>query len=300
MATGAFGRQQAAGGRRTIRESLNEYGRGIAGGLIFSMPLLYTLEVWQMGETSSSLRLGAGVLGTLLLLIGYNRYAGLHPDASFAEVLIDSVEELGLGLALAALVLWLIGEIGPQMPLETIVGTVLLEGLLVAIGVSVGTAQLGAGQDEQADQGDSEGAGADEQADEEAEDDSLVGTVTLSVCGAVLIAANVAPTEEIMLIAAMAESGRLLGLMALGLALAAVISFFSDFIGTRRDEPPGALEVVRGTALTYGVALAVSAALLWFFGRLDDLALFSAVARVVVLSVPAALGASAGRLLLQS
>jgi putative integral membrane protein (TIGR02587 family) len=290
----------AASSRRSIGESLNEYGRGIAGGLIFSMPLLYTMEVWELGETSSPLRLGAGVIGTLLLLIGYNRYAGLHPDASLAEVLIDSIEELGLGLALAALVLWLIGEIGPQMRPETVVGTVLLEGLLVAIGVSVGTAQLGAGGDEQAEEGDEAGLAGEAQAEEDGEEDSLLATLTLSVCGAVLIAANVAPTEEIMLIAAAVDGARLLGLMALGLVLAAVISFYSDFIGARRDEPPGALEVVRETALTYGVSLAVSAALLWFFGRLDDLALFSAVARVVALSVPAALGASAGRLLLQS
>jgi putative integral membrane protein (TIGR02587 family) len=295
MASGMIKRPGAASSQRSIGESLNEYGRGIAGGLIFSMPLLYTMEVWELGETSSPLRLGAGVLGTLLLLIGYNRYAGLHPDASLAEVLIDSIEELGLGLALAALVLWLIGELGPQMRPETVVGTVLLEGLLVAIGVSVGTAQLGASGDEQ-------GAG-DEQAhagEADAEDRGLLATVTLSVCGAVLIAANVAPTEEVELIAAAVGGARLLGLMALGLGLAAVISFFSDFIGARRDESPSALEVLGETALTYGVALAVSAALLWFFGRLDDLALFSAVARVVVLSVPATLGASAGRLLLQS
>jgi putative integral membrane protein (TIGR02587 family) len=296
MATQAVKRPAAAaGGRRTIRESLNEYGRGIAGGLIFSMPLLYTMEVWQLGATSSPLRLGAGVLGTLLLLIGYNRYAGLHPDASLAEVLIDSVEELGLGLALAALVLWLIGQIGPQMRPSTIVSTMLLEGLLVAIGVSVGTAQLGAGADEA-----EAGEGQERVGQQGDEDRGLPATVTLSICGAVLIAANVAPTEEIMLIAAVMDMARLLGLMALGLCLAAVISFYSDFIGARREEPPGVLEVVRESALTYGVALAVSAALLWFFGRFDDLALFAALARVVVLSVPAALGAAAGRLLLQS
>lgn len=283
-------RGQAAAGRRTIRESVNEYGRGIAGGLIFSMPLLYTVEVWHHGESSSPLRLGVGMLVTLLLLIGYNRYAGLHPDASFAEVLIDSVEELGLGLVLAALVLWLVGEIGPQMRPGTIVGTVLAEGLLVAIGVSVGTAQLGGGGN-----GDEKAAGKGD-----LKDAGMLATVTLNTCGAVLIAANVAPTEEVMLIAAAVDSARLLGLVALGLGISAVITFYSDFIGSRRGEPPSALEIVGETALTYAVSLVVSAALLWFFGRLDGLALASVLAPAVVLSVPAALGASAGRLLLQS
>jgi len=31
---------------RSTAESLQEYGRGIAGGLMFSIPLLYTMEVW--------------------------------------------------------------------------------------------------------------------------------------------------------------------------------------------------------------------------------------------------------------
>jgi putative integral membrane protein (TIGR02587 family) len=296
MATGAT-RQRARGGGRSIRESLNEYGRGIAGGLIFSMPLLYTIEVWQHGESSSPLRLGAGLLVTLLLLIGYNRYAGLHPDASLVEVLIDSVEELGLGLTIAAMVLWLIGEIGPQMRPGTIVGTVLTEGLQVAIGVSVGTAQLGAGGD---GDGEESRAGEGRAGQRDTMERGLLATVTLSICGAVLIAANVAPTEEIMLIAAAVDGARLLGLLALGIGLTAVISFYSDFIGSRREEPPGAVEIVCETALTYTVSLAVSAALLWFFGRLEALAPLSALGPVVVLSVPGALGASAGRLLLRS
>ena len=41
----------------TIQESLSEYGRGIAGGFLFSLPLLFTMEVWQAGLTISPLRL---------------------------------------------------------------------------------------------------------------------------------------------------------------------------------------------------------------------------------------------------
>ncbi|MDQ3135846.1 MAG: TIGR02587 family membrane protein, partial [Acidobacteriota bacterium] len=34
---------------RPIKKSLQEYARGVAGGLLFSLPLLYTMEVWWMG-----------------------------------------------------------------------------------------------------------------------------------------------------------------------------------------------------------------------------------------------------------
>jgi len=84
---------------------------GIAGGLLFSLPLLYTMEVWWAGFTTHPLRLLIYVLATFTLLLGYNRYSGLRCDASPAEVAIDSVEEMGLGLLIAAFVLWLLGQI---------------------------------------------------------------------------------------------------------------------------------------------------------------------------------------------
>ena len=87
--------------RRTIGESLREYGRGVAGGLLFSLPLLYTAEVWHTGFAMPVGRMLALVFLTLLLLLGYNRYAGLRQDSSWIEVVIDSIEEMGLGLILS-------------------------------------------------------------------------------------------------------------------------------------------------------------------------------------------------------
>ena len=84
-----------------IGRSLREYGRGVAGGLVFSLPLIYTLEVWWTGFIAQPDRLLLYVLSSFVLLLGYNRYAGLREDASWAEVAIDSVEEMGLGLVIA-------------------------------------------------------------------------------------------------------------------------------------------------------------------------------------------------------
>lgn len=269
---------------RSVADSLQEYGRGVAGGLIFSLPLLYTQEVWQLGAAMLPGQLLAGLAGTFLLLIGYNRYAGLREDAGWAEVLIDSVEELGLGFLVAAVVLWLLSQVTLDMRPNAVVGAVLLEGLLAAVGVSVGTAQLGAGED-QGDGGESSG------------DDGLGGRLALGACGATLIAANVAPTEEILVIAGAASGAQLLGMAVLAMLLAALIVFYSDFAGS--GPRPGLPAILRDTVSTYAVALLVSAALLWFFSRLQGQDLAVVVARSVVLSVPAALGASAGRLLLQ-
>lgn len=270
---------------RSVADSLQEYGRGVAGGLIFALPLLYTQEVWDLGAGMLPGQLLAGLAATFLLLLGYNRYAGLRKDAGWAEVVIDSVEELGLGFLVAALILALLSQIGADMRPNAIVGAVLLEGLLAAIGVSVGTAQLGAGDDQGEGQADSRG------------DDGLAGRLALGACGATLIAANVAPTEEIAIIAGEAGGWQLLGMAALALLLTALIVFYSDFAGS--GPRPGVAAILRETVGTYAVALLVSAALLWFFNRLHGQDPAVVVARVVVLGVPAALGASAGRLLLR-
>ena len=100
---------------RTVTQSLQEYGRGVAGGLMFSLPLLYTMEVWWAGVITHPFRLLVYVMGTFLLLLGYNRCAGLRRDTYMTEVAIDSVEEMGIGFVLAALVLFLLGRLTLQM-----------------------------------------------------------------------------------------------------------------------------------------------------------------------------------------
>jgi putative integral membrane protein (TIGR02587 family) len=290
--------------KRPIAKSLQEYGRGTAGGILFSLPLLYTMEVWWAGFSVHPWRLAAAVLTTLILLLGYNRYAGLRSDAGMLEVLIDSIEELGIGLVLATTALWLLGRIRSDMPASEIAGKIIVESLVVAIGVSVGTAQLG-GNDTDDDTGmddddipSTSGQASREQTTTQA---SFLGQLVLAFCGAILIAANVAPTEEIIVLAVEIESWRLLGLALFSILLSTLIIYYSDFRSTHRlVSNRGFFTVFSGAIITYAVALITSAVLLWFFGSFDGFAPITCLAETVVLGVAAVLGASAGRLLLQA
>lgn len=132
------------------------------------------------------------VIGTFVLLLGYNLYAGIRYDSTSWEVVIDSVEEIGLGLLIATVLLWLLGRVSWDMTWHEIASKVIVEAMAVAIGVSVGTSQLG-------------GAKADVDADGEDDtnqpiSDSYKGQLVIAFCGAVLFAGNVAPTEEIIVI----------------------------------------------------------------------------------------------------
>ena len=278
---------------RPIGASLEEYGRGIAGGLLFSLPLLYTMEVWWAGFVAHPARLLVYMLCTFILLLAYNRYAGLRDDASFLEVVIDSIEELGLGILLATFILWLLGRINFQMPATEIMGQVIIEAMTVAIGISVGTAQLGMNSDDE-----NKGADRDKQI-EDKEPDFLQQTV-IALCGAVLIAANVGPTEEIVMLAVEAAPAKLLLLALFSLFISVLILNFSGFRGSQRWVRRGGFAIFRGAIMTYAVALVSAAGICWFFGRFDGASLEIIIAQTIVLGFPASLGASAGRLLLQA
>ena len=281
-----------AGRSRTLRQSLEEYARGVAGGLLFSLPLIYTMEVWWAGFLARPPHLLLYFLAGFSLLFAYNRYGGLREDASWSEVAFEAFEEMGLGLVLAAFLLWLLGQIQTGMTFGEVLGKVVVEGVTVAIGVSVGSAQLGGngGNDDQ---------GMSTEGEERL---GLPGQIALAACGAVLFASNVAPTEEIVVIAAEASPWKVLGLSLLSLALCALILFYSDFRGSSRVAPRedrGLLTVLSRIVLYYSVALVASAFILWFFGRFNGASLAVCVAQTVVLGVAASLGAAVGRLLLQ-
>lgn len=293
-----------SGKKRSIWRSLQEYLRGIAGGLLFSLPLLYTMEVWWAGFIAHPLRLLIYILATYTLLLGYNRYGGLRRSASPLEVAIDSVEAMGLGILIAASFLWLLGRVTAEMTWSEIIGTITIEAMTVAIGVAVGTAQLGGGRgNQQADSG-MEGDDASQEAGAApflAEEDSdFGGQLTVAFCGAVLFAANVAPTEEIIMIATQINSQRLIGFALASMILGALILFYSDFTGSERFlQTRSVITVIFGAIVTYAIALITSAAILWFFGRFDGMAPITCLAQTIVLALAAVLGASAGRLLLQ-
>lgn len=276
---------------RTTGESLREYGRGIAGGLMFSIPLFYTQEMWESGFGLHPLRIAAFAVATFALLLLYNRYAGLRRDASWAEVAIDSVEEMGIGLVLSAGALALTGRIGWDPNRIEMLGKIVMEAMTTAVGVSVGTAQLGAA------------GGGDEGADDDADEtpDAYLPQVAIALCGGILFAANVAPTEEVVVIASESGPLRLLAIVTVSLLICGLVLHFADFRGANRYVARGSwVLAVRGIVSSYAVALFASGMLLWFFGRLDGAPLAHCVALIVTLGLPTVLGASAGRLILQS
>ncbi len=257
------------------------------------------MEVWWTGFIAKPFQLIMLLMVTYLLLLGYNRFAGMRTMASWRSVMIDSVEEMGISFVISFGMLLMLRRIELQnMAIDEIMGKIIVEAMGVAIGVSIGTAQLGdeTGEEKSAENEDN----AAEENKEGMKRSNRGGMLVLALCGSILIGSNVAPTEEVLMLAVEATSVNILFMALVSLALSVMVMFFSSFKGTARERPKNFIyELTFDTCLSYLIALASSAFVLWFFGRFTGVSFEVAFAQVIVLGVLASLGASAGRLLIK-
>ena len=209
----------------------------------------------------------------------------MRKDTSFFDLCWDSIEEIGLAFIVSFIFLYLLGEISTNMSFDEIFGKTVIESMIVAIGISVGTAQLGTETND------------DSGIDDEDDEPNFLGIIVLSICGAVLFSSSVAPTDEIMEIANSINNFRLLLIVLLSLIFSAIILHFTEFKGSTQKKST-LQSVIQNTTINYMIAIIISFLLLYFFGRISDSGFEIILAQTIVLSLPASIGASAGRLLI--
>ena len=151
------------------------------------------------------------------------------------------------------------------------------------------TSQLGG-----ADAGDEQGVS------EKAAEGGYWAELLFMLTGAVFLAFNVAPTEEIALIAFQINAWYALAIAVVSLALMHAIVYAVEFSGSpgMPEDTPEWSVFLRFTVTGYAIALLVSAYVLWTFGRFDGDPLIMNTMQTVVLAFPAALGAAGARLIL--
>jgi putative integral membrane protein (TIGR02587 family) len=272
---------------RAAQRSRNEglavsLGRGLAGALLFSLPMLMTMEMWWLGFTVEPLRLALLCAVTFPLLVRLSRAGGLRRTQRLADDMADALVAVAVATVAAVLILWAFGEIGAGVSMREAVGKVVLQAVPGSIGAALARNQLGSRSAERDAAGGSYGGEL-----------MLMGT-------ALFLSLNVAPTEEVVMIAHQIGIGREIVLLALSLALMHAFVYSLEFRGTERRHPgEGFLGVLlRYTVVGYALVLAVNLYVLWTFGRLEGLVPGEALSAMIVLGFPGAIGAAAARLLL--
>lgn len=290
------------------RSELVALVRAASGGLLFGAPLLFTMEVWWTGRhtTPAQMLVVLGVLSVPVLAL--NRTTGFRRsrDVRMRDAVADTIEALAVGIVVSAVVLVCIREITMDMSLATALGKVVYETVPFCLGVGLARHFLhgGRSQSNDDDDEDEEEGGGDRSGhgDSRAEGErrNLHPTLTdlgATIIGATFISLSIAPTDEVPLIASAMTPVWLLVLVLFTLLTCYGIVFVAEFHGqeTRHTQEGLFQRPLTETVMSYLVALAVAAMLLWLFQRGTRLS-FDLLTRTVVLGFPAAVGGAAGRL----
>jgi putative integral membrane protein (TIGR02587 family) len=278
-------RHLVATDRRANLQFAQGLTRAFAGAVIFGLPLLMTMEMWWLAFEMSALRLALLIALFFPFLVALSWHVGFEPTFSVADDALDALVAYLVGVVASAVVLFLLGALRPGEGLREFVGKVSLQAVPASIGALLSQSQLG-----QSESGARMRGGRETYASE----------LFIMAVGALFLAFNVAPTEEVLMIAQ-----RLDGAQSLLLALATLATMHAFVYGAAfRGQPLDHVHArwpsvfARFTVVGYAIALALSGYLLWSFGRLDGMPVAEAMAAVVVLAFPAAIGAAAARLIL--
>ena len=267
---------------RANREYAKSLARASAGAIIFSLPLLMTMEMWWLGFYLDRPRLAQFIVVNLLVLVGLSRVSGFEPTISWLDDLMDALSAYAIGALASAATLALFGIIVPGMAASEIVGKIAIQSVPASFGAMLAAKQLG------------ESAGPGEERDRS----SYIGQLFLMLVGALFLAFNVAPTEEMLFISFRMTPWHSVALVLVSILLLHIFVYTVGFKGEKK--PPGATTFIRTllrfSIVGYAIALLASLYILWTFGRTEGVNAAQIASMTAVLAFPAAIGAAIARL----
>lgn len=269
--------------------------RGAAGGFLFGVPLLYTMEVWWYGSWVDPRWVLGALAVSLLVVIVLNRTSGFRDSrvGNWRDAAIDGVSIVAVGLVCATVVLVCLREITLDGSLAETTGKIVFEAIPFAIGAALAR-QFLARQEAIAE----DDAGEEVPVENPAIGRTLADAGAAAV-GAVVLSLSIAPTDEIPSIASQVTPPWLLLMVGVSLVISYAIVFQADFADqeSRRRHEGLFQRPFAETAGAYVISLAVSALALLFFQRIGpDQSWETWAAWTVVLGLPATVGGAAGRL----
>lgn len=258
--------------------------RGIAGALFLALPMLMTMEMWYLGFYIARERLLLLLVVNIPLLVLLAHRIGFEETFTWREAFRDATIAYGIGILTSAVVLAALGIVGRDMPASEIAGKLALQSVPASIGAMLGRSQLG------------QGTGQDDDERETPYHTELL----LMATGALFVSLNIAPTEEIMVLAYKMTAWHAMAVILLSIGLMHGFVYAVSFIGGHELQPetPWWHAFVRFTLPGYIVALSVSLFALWIFESFGDSSATEMLHSLIVLGFPASLGAAAARLIL--
>ncbi len=248
---------------------------------MFGMPLMMTMEMWWLGLFVDPLRLLLLVLISLPVLVGVSSVIGFKNSRLPLDNIIDVFVAYAFGFIVSGIVLYLFHEISPDKDAGVNFSSTMLQAIPASLGALLARSELGSGEHDRA----AEKTGRDR--------------LVVMIVGALFLALNVAPTEEIRLITYQMTSWHLLALFMVTFVIMYIFSFASSTSPGRNSHwASNSFIYLARTCTAFVVALVTSVLMLWVFGHTDGLGTGQFVAISIVLLFPAGIGAAAARLII--
>lgn len=261
---------------------IQDSGRGLVGGLLLGMPLLYTMETWWIGGRMDLWHLLGFALGGLLVVFAAVHLVGFRPKhegpRGLREAAGDFVELLTHSFLGSFGVLFLFGIVEPQDGFTSIARLGLVQVVPVGFGAALANHALRAG-------------------DEPDAEEDLGREMLIFGAGAAFFSLPAAPTEEMARMAAHAGLWRMPLIAGLGMVLAHLALYELRFRGSGGREQRRFYQWGE-SACGYAVAFLVCGLLLWGFGQFEGEPVAVMLQKTVVLSFLGSLGGAAARVVL--
>lgn len=265
--------------------------RAFSGAFLFGIPLLYTMEMWWLGDlaTPSHLALTLGI--ALVANFGLVTAAGFKEEKSLFSRIEQTMDAVAVGAVGSAIVLLALNQLNPDQPPLAMLGKIVIQTLPLSIGASLANIVFSGGD---------KGREGDDDAGSRMTTwwHALFNDVGATAIGAAFIASNVAPTDEIPMLAARLEYWHLLALIGLTLLSGYIIVFASGFDpAAKRDREHLFQHPATETVLSYLVSLVVAFGVLALMKQIaagDPPALV--LTQTLLLGFPAMVGGAAGRI----
>lgn len=273
---------------------LNDIIRGACGGFLFGIPLLYTMEVWWIGSLAQPPMILVAIIITFFVVYLLNRTEGFrkYPKSNRPyEAVIDTVEAMAIGIICATFMLIVLREITFDNFLKESIGKIVYESVPFTLGVALSNQFLAGDKGNSAEQ--------NKQTNNQDDLHATLSDIGGTLIGATVIAFNIAPTDEIPMLAAAVSPNWLLAVIATSLLLTYGIVFEAGFANQqKRFRQRGIFQRPLGeTIMAYLVSLMAGMFMLWFFQKLtfsDPWTMW--LDHALLLGLPASIGGAAGRL----
>jgi putative integral membrane protein (TIGR02587 family) len=267
-------------GQNLTHSFATDLAHDFGGAILFSFPLLMTMEMWWLGFYMDRPRLALFLTLAFVTVVGLSYFEG--GEETFKIELLDALVACAAGYTVAAGMLVLFGIIKPGMSADEVVGKISLHAVPGSIGAILARRLLEV-EETKKERRRRQGYGA---------------KIFLMGVGAIFLAFQLAPTEEMVLIGHRMTGWHAAALAVVSLCLMQAFNCAVEGRGRAFSADFFWGVFLRFTLVGYAVALLLSLYVLWTFGRLDGAAGAEIIMAMLVLGFPAALGAAAARLIL--